>query len=76
LGAGITGMAYGFSSGRYRTDNDVIEPFHLLIASSPHERKQKYNNLRTTTILLRPHPSTNRHTPCKPHGNSVLLQKI
>ena len=25
LGAGITGMAYGFSSGRYRTDNDVIE---------------------------------------------------
>lgn len=25
LGAGITGMAYGFSSGRYRSDNDVIE---------------------------------------------------
>lgn len=25
LGIGITGMAYGFSSGRYRTDNDVIE---------------------------------------------------
>ena len=25
LGAGITGVAYGFSSGRYRTDNDVIE---------------------------------------------------
>lgn len=25
LGAGLTGMAYGFSSGRYRTDNDVIE---------------------------------------------------
>ena len=25
LGAGFTGMAYGFSSGRYRSDNDVIE---------------------------------------------------
>ena len=25
LGAGITGMAYGFSSGHYRSDNDVIE---------------------------------------------------
>lgn len=25
LGAGITGMTYGFSSGRYRTENDVIE---------------------------------------------------
>lgn len=25
LGAGITGMAYGFSSGHYRKDNDVIE---------------------------------------------------
>ncbi|WP_294630512.1 AbgT family transporter [uncultured Bacteroides sp.] len=25
LGVGITGMVYGFSSGRYRTDNDVIE---------------------------------------------------
>ncbi|WP_368129442.1 hypothetical protein, partial [Bacteroides xylanisolvens] len=58
----------------YQTQTE--HPFHLLIASSPHERKQKYNNLRTTTILLRPHPSTNRHTPCKPHGNSVLLQKI
>ena len=34
LGAGITGMAYGFSSGRYRSDNDVIEgltqPMNLL----------------------------------------------
>lgn len=25
LGAGVTGMAYGFSSGRYRTSSDVIE---------------------------------------------------
>lgn len=25
LGFGLTGMAYGFSSGRYRTDDDVIE---------------------------------------------------
>lgn len=25
LGAGLVGMAYGFSSGRYRTDGDVIE---------------------------------------------------
>lgn len=25
LGAGIMGMVYGFSSGRYRTDSDVIE---------------------------------------------------
>ncbi len=46
--------------------------------SSLHFMKEnkKHNNLRTTAILLRPHPSTNRHTPCKPHGNSVLLQKI
>ena len=25
LGAGFTGMAYGFGSGRYRSDNDVID---------------------------------------------------
>lgn len=25
LGAGLTGMAYGFASGRYRTDSDVID---------------------------------------------------
>ena len=25
LGAGFLGLAYGFSSGRYRSDNDVIE---------------------------------------------------
>ncbi len=34
LGAGLMGMAYGFSSGRYRTDSDVIEglaqPMRLL----------------------------------------------
>ena len=27
LGAGLMGMVYGFSSGRYRTDGDVIEGF-------------------------------------------------
>lgn len=34
LGVGVTGMAYGFSSGRYRTDEDVIaglaQPIKLL----------------------------------------------
>jgi len=27
LGIGVTGLVYGFSSGRYRTDSDVIEGF-------------------------------------------------
>lgn len=31
LGVGITGMVYGFSSGRYRTDNDVIEGLAQLV---------------------------------------------
>ncbi|MBR8706474.1 AbgT family transporter [Bacteroides pyogenes] len=31
LGIGITGMAYGFSSGNYRGDNDVIEGLTLPI---------------------------------------------
>ena len=49
LGAGFTGMAYGFSSGRYRSDNDVIEG--LIYAVGCHKPLINIANVEPVTVL-------------------------